>query len=201
MTGGDHLAFGLDILEMEKIPAIVDAACTKIGKISGFIHSAGVEMTLPLRAMKEEHYKRLFLVNVISGFEFVRVLANKKYLDDLGGSFIFISSVMGMVGEAGSVGYCASKGALNSGVKALALELASKKVRVNSVCPGYVDTELTKRIFSSVSEEAKNRIINMHPLGIGTPEDIANVCVFLLSKASRWITGVNIVVDGGYSAH
>jgi NAD(P)-dependent dehydrogenase (short-subunit alcohol dehydrogenase family) len=123
-----------------------------------------------------------------------------KYLDENGASFVFISSVMGILGQSGKVAYSSSKGALISGAKAMALELAKKKIRVNCILPGVVETEMSNEMFQKLSEESKKSILEMHPLGLGKPEDIANACAFLLSDASGWITGTNLLVDGGYSA-
>ena len=172
----------------------------RIGKISGFVHSAGIEMTLPLRSMQPSYYEDMFATNVISGFELARIISRKKYLGESGVSFIFISSVMGILGQAGKVGYCSSKGALISGAKAMALELAKKNIRVNCILPGVVETEMSNKMLENLPEESKKSILGMHPLGLGKPEDIANACAFLLSDASRWITGTNLIVDGGYSA-
>lgn len=201
MEKGNHFVFSLDISEIDKIPGIVEEAFKRIGNISGFIHSAGFELTLPLKFMKKEHYEKLFLVNVVSGFEFIKVLSNKKYVNEKGASFLIISSVMSTVGRLGIVGYCASKGAIVAGIKPMALELASKKIRVNSISPGIVETEMTKKLFENIPDEAQKKIIDMHPLGLGKPEDVANLCMFLISDQSRWITGTNFVIDGGYSAH
>jgi NAD(P)-dependent dehydrogenase (short-subunit alcohol dehydrogenase family) len=201
MEKGNHFILSLDMTEIEKIPGIIEETFTMIGSVSGFVHSAGIEMTLPLKFMKKEHYDKLFLVNVISGFEFIKVLANKKYVNEKGASFVLLSSIMSSVGSPGKVGYCASKGAIVAGVKPMALELASKNIRINSISPGMVETDMAKSMFASMTDEAKKKIIDMHPLGLGKPEDIANLCMFLLSDSSKWITGTNMVIDGGYSAH
>jgi len=197
---GNHLIISQDITEYDKLEEVISTAVDKIGRISSFVHSAGIEMTLPLRSMQPSYYEEMFSVNVISGFELARIISKKKYFDDRGASFIFISSVMGILGQTGKVGYCSSKGALISGMKAMALELASKNIRVNCILPGVVKTKMSNEMFQRLSEESKKEIINMHPLGLGKPEDIANTCTFLLSDASRWITGTNLIVDGGYSA-
>jgi NAD(P)-dependent dehydrogenase (short-subunit alcohol dehydrogenase family) len=200
MEKGNHLFFSQDITEYDKLEELIRNSVEKIGKISGFVHSAGIETTLPLRSMEPSFYEKMFSINVISGFELARIISKKKYLDNKGSSFIFISSVMGVVGNSALIGYSATKGALISATKSFALELISKNVRVNSISPGYVKTEMANKLFDKIPKEAREQIINMHPLGLGTPEYIANACVFLLSDASRWITGTNLIVDGGYSA-
>jgi len=197
---GNHLIISQDITEYDKLKEIVNTAVDKIGKISGFVHSAGIEMTVPLRSMTPSYYENMFATNVISGFELVRIISKKKYLDEKGASFVFISSVMGILGQAGKVGYCSSKGALISGAKAIALELVKKNIRVNCILPGVVETEMSNKIFENLPEESKKSIINMHPLGLGRPEDIAYACTYLLSDFAKWVTGTNLIVDGGYSA-
>jgi NAD(P)-dependent dehydrogenase (short-subunit alcohol dehydrogenase family) len=197
---GNHLIISQDITEYNKLEEVVNTTVYKVGKISGFIHSAGIETTLPLRSMQPSYYEKMFSVNVIAGFELAKIISKKKYLDKNGASFVFVSSVMGILGQAGKVGYCSSKGALISGTKAMALELAKKNIRVNCILPGMVETEMTIKMFDKFSEESKKMTIDMHSLGLGKPEDIANASVFLLSDAARWITGSNLIVDGGYSA-
>lgn len=200
LSKGNHITIIQDITNYNKLEDIVDIAVEKIGNISGFIYSAGIEMTLPLRSMNSSYYENMFAINVISGFELARIISKKKYFNEKGGSFVFISSVMAILGQAGKVGYCSSKGALISGVKAIALELAKKNIRVNCILPGVVETEMSNEMFQRLSEESKKEIIDMHPLGLGKPEDIANACAFLLSDASHWTTGTNLIIDGGYSA-
>jgi NAD(P)-dependent dehydrogenase (short-subunit alcohol dehydrogenase family) len=107
---------------------------------------------------------------------------------------------MSEFGQSGKIGYCSSKGALVAGARAMALELIAKKIRVNCISPAVVGTEMSQTLLDSLSPEAQNEIIKMHPMGIGQPLDIANGCVYLLSDASKWITGINLFIDGGYGA-
>jgi len=200
LNKGNHLYISQDIIEYDKLENAINTVTEKIGKISGFVHSAGTEMTLPLRSMTSSYYENMFAINVISGFELARIISKKKYLDENGASFVFISSVMGILGQAGKVGYCSSKGALISGAKAMALELAKKNIRVNCILPGVVETEMSNKMFESLPKESKKSVIDMHPLGLGKPNDIAYACAYLLSDAARWITGTNLIIDGGYSA-
>lgn len=201
LDGSDHIFYSQDITDYEKLEPIVKDSVDKLGQIHGFIHSAGIEMNRPLKVLKADNYEKVLAVNTISGLEIIRILSKFKYLPPDGASYILISSVMGILGDIGNIAYCSSKGALLSAGKAIALELAAKKVRVNCVLPGVVETEMSQLLFQNISEGSKNSIVKMHPLGLGKPEDVANTCVFLLSNASRWITGTNFIVDGGYSAH
>lgn len=200
MENGKHQIFSHDLEDNDKIEDLVKHSVEKTGKISGFVHSAGLEMTVPLKVMNKAQYEKILVINVIAGFELARIISNTQYVTDEGASFVFISSIMGLLGQPGKIGYCSSKGALIAGAKAMALELASKKIRVNCLLPGIVETEMTQKLFESISPESKKAIIKMHPLGLGKPEDIASMCAFILSDHSKWITGTNIVLDGGYSA-
>lgn len=200
LNKGNHITFAQDLTEYDKLEEIINISVGKIGRISGFVHSAGIEMILPLKGMQPSYYEKMFAINVIAGFEIAKIISKKKYLDEKGASFVFISSIMGILGQPGRIGYCSSKGALVSGVKAMSLELAKKNIRVNCILPGVVDTEMSNEMFQRLSEESKKEIIDMHPLGVGMPEDIANASAFLLSDAAKWMTGSNLIIDGGYSA-
>jgi len=153
---------------------------------------------LPLKKHSATRYRDIFEINVIAGFEIAKILSLKKYKDATS-SFVFISSVAGIVGEPGKAAYSASKGAVISGVRSLAMELCRSNIRVNSISPAMVNTPILEKMFQEIGEEASSEIIRKHPLGIGNPEDVANACIFLLSDASKWVTGTNMVVDGGYS--
>jgi NAD(P)-dependent dehydrogenase (short-subunit alcohol dehydrogenase family) len=107
---------------------------------------------------------------------------------------------MGVAGENGKTLYSMTKGALIAAVKSMSIELAPRKIRVNCISPGVVETPMSKSAVYSKDEDSLNRTKSLHPLGIGHPEDVANACIFLLSDASKWITGTNLVIDGGYLA-
>jgi NAD(P)-dependent dehydrogenase (short-subunit alcohol dehydrogenase family) len=201
LSKGNHSFYVCDITNYTNLEPLINKAVDFSGKISGFVHSAGIESTLPINNVKPEYYDKFFSTNVISAFEITKIISKKKYLSSEGASIVFISSIMGLLGQPGKTVYCSSKGALISGCKALALELASKGIRVNCILPAIIKTEMTSKLFCSLSEESVNSIIKMHPLGLGNPEDVSNACIFLLSGASKWITGTNLIVDGGYSAH
>ncbi len=188
-----------DIAHNENLEILIADKALILGKISGFIHCAGIEKTLPLKKHNPALYRDIFAVNVIAGFEIAKILSLKKYKDETS-SFVFISSVAGMVGEPGKAAYSASKGAVISGARSLAMELARSNVRVNSISPAMVNTSILEKMFEDIGEEASSEIIRKHPLGIGEPKDVANACIFLLSDASKWVTGTNLVIDGGYSA-
>lgn len=199
LEGDNHIYFSIDVTEYDKITYIVKKAVEKVGKIDGFIHSAGIELTKPLKVMTSNDYEKLFSVNVIAGFEFAKIITKKKYSNE-GLSLVFIASIMGVVANSALVGYCASKGALISGVRSLAIEFAQKNIRFNCISPGYIETEMMINAQNNLSKDEMVRIKEEFPLRLGVPEDVANACIYLLSHASRWVTGINLIVDGGYSA-
>ncbi|HOD17362.1 MAG TPA: SDR family oxidoreductase [Candidatus Cloacimonadota bacterium] len=195
-----HIAKSIDLTNFDEIEPMISDCVQKIGKISGFCHSAGIEYTLPLRSMTIRHYQEQFAINTIAAFELSRVISKKAYMQNEGGSFVFIASIMGVVGRPGLTGYSASKGALIAGAKSMALELAPKKIRVNCISPGTIMTNLIENMLNNLEAEQRNKRLGDFPLGIGEPQDVANLAAFLLSDRSKWITGANIIIDGGYTA-
>ena len=188
-----------DFSKMIDLELLIAEKILTIGKIAGFIHCAGVEKTLPLKKQTSEVFQSIFDINVFAGFELAKIISLKKYKAEKA-SFVFIASVAGIVGESGKTIYSASKGAVISGARSMSMELARSDIRVNSISPAMVKTPILEKMFDGIGEEATQNIIKKHPLGIGEPEDVANACVFLLSDAAKWITGTNLVVDGGYTA-
>lgn len=200
LCGSGHKQYSIDITDYTILEEIIVSDIKQFGPIGGFVHSAGIEKTLPLKASKNNVFKEVFETNVFSGFELARIISQKNMFDSKGASFVFLSSIKGRLGDVGNTIYCSSKSALLAGSRAIALELAPKKIRCNCVLPGIVETEMVAQLFETISIEAKERIIAKHPLGLGKPEDIASLIVFLLSDQARWITGGEYIIDGGYSA-
>lgn len=201
LNGRDHVYYSIDVTDTKQVEVIIRENVARYGPISGFVHSAGIEKTIPFKASTSNVFKEIFEVNVFAAFEIARILTQKGIVDANGASYIFISSIMGQIGEPGKVAYCASKSALLSGVKAMAMELAAKNIRCNSVLPGIVETEMVKKLFDTIPAESVKLITEKHPLGLGKPEDVAVLVCFLLSDNARWITGSEYIIDGGYSSH
>ncbi|MGA8891052.1 MAG: SDR family oxidoreductase [Anaeromyxobacteraceae bacterium] len=166
--------------------------------VDGFVHCAALLQILPLRNHPLEDVRKTFEVNFFSAMEISRALTRKKVNERHLRSIVFISSIASQFGARGFSAYCASKGALDALMKALAVELAPG-VRVNSVLPGGIRTEMTAKIFET--PETAARLEKDYPLGIGEPEDVIQMVDFLLSDRARWITGQQMVVDGGRTAN
>lgn len=163
-------------------------------EISHFIHCAGYLRMVPLKMVSLESINQTFTTNVISAALLAKILMNRKVNALALKSIVFISSNISNFGSKAFSIYAASKGALDSLMRCLAVELAPK-VRVNSVLPGGIDTEMTKTI--SENKELSDRIAATYPLGMGKPEDIFYIVDFLLSEKARWITGQQFTIDGG----
>jgi NAD(P)-dependent dehydrogenase (short-subunit alcohol dehydrogenase family) len=197
----EHLLALFDLKDLHEIKKWMNEFTFKHSiKLDGAVHSAGIQYTLPLRINDIDHYEEIIRINFKAGVALLQSMLNKKYANSTF-SFIFISSVMGSVGEAGITAYAASKGAINSFVKSAALELAPRKARVNAIAPGFVVSEMSDDLFEKLTEEQRRKIIAKHPLGIGSSEDVAYGVVYLLSEAAKWITGTVLTVDGGYTCH
>ena len=196
----EHLIYTVDLLDYEIVESVTSEVVERCGRISGMINCAGISTTLPINTTSVEKMDYFFKTNVLGGLNLTKQVVRSSNFSKDGGSILFISSVMGMVGAKGKTIYSMTKGALISATKSLAVELASKNIRVNSVSPGVVVSPMSKSAVYSRNQEALDMVKNQHPLGLGSPEDVANACVFLLSDAAKWITGTNLVVDGGYLA-
>ncbi|MHB2153600.1 SDR family NAD(P)-dependent oxidoreductase [Calditrichota bacterium GD2] len=199
-NSSNSFMYNADLTDYDSIQKIITNLHQKKITINGLINAAGISTTLPLKVITEEKLRQFFEINVISAVHLTKLVSSKKIFNHNGGSIIFISSVMGMVGAVGKTMYSLTKGALISGVKSLALELAPRKIRVNAISPGVVETPMSKSAIYSQDKDSLNKIKALHPLGLGSPKDIAYACAFLLSDASRWVTGINLVIDGGYTA-
>lgn len=198
MVGEEHIYRIFDLEDIDNISVLIEGIVTNIGKIDGFIHAAGIEKTSPVKLLTPNDYERIFKVNSLSAFEFVHQFSNKKYFND-GGHIVLISSIAAVIGRGGISAYAASKGAMISAVRSMAIEFAKKRICVNCVSPGTVLTPLMQNFLSTLSEKDYQKRIDGFLLGLGETEDVANACVYLLSDASRWVTGQNLIVDGGYT--
>jgi len=194
----DHLGIISNLTDVIQTESLISEAIKKFGRIDGLVHSAGISTTLPLNMMKDKKLDEFFHSNVSSAINLTRLLV--KHMPADGGSIVYLTSVMAVTGESGKSLYSMTKGALLAAARSLAIELAPKKIRINCISPGVVVTPMSQKSIYSQSEEGIEKIKLLHPLGLGTPEDIAAACVYLLSGAARWVTGLNLIIDGGYTA-
>ncbi len=190
---------GCDLTDSSALPYIIDEAVAHVGPVNGLLHAAGIEKTLPFNKFSSSDYEKIFAVNVVSAMNLVSILTKKKYRGT-NAKYVLIASITAIVGRPGVNAYAASKGALVSSVRTMALELAPKGITINCISPGTILTPLMENMLSTLSDEQRAERVAGFPLGLGRPSDISSTAMFLMSDGARWITGQNIVVDGGYTS-
>ncbi len=176
----------------------LDNLVSELPKLDGIVNNAGFTKTLPLQFVKREQLAEVLNVNTLAPILLLHKILKKKLLNNES-SVVFTSSIAGLgLTAPGNSMYTCSKGAISAYIKNAALELAPKKIRVNAVCPGMVKTSIMElgTVTASQLEEDEKK----YPLGrYGEPRDIALSIIYLLSNASAWVTGTNMVIDGGIS--
>ena len=178
-------------------PAIREVAHSD-GRIYGLCHCAGLVETRPLSGFDPAGFRALMDINVTAGLHLAQAVSRRDVMCDEGGSIVFVSSVYARVGMPGQVAYAATKGALLSAARSMAMELARRRIRVNTLSPGLVKTPMTEKSLARLTAEQLREFESAYPLGPGEPEDVGRAAAFLLAPQSRWITGSDLVVDGGY---
>lgn len=198
LRGQQHLAFTLDFesVDVEKELSVV---FSNIPKVDGVFHCAGQHIALPLKACSIGVIERLFKINVTSSILLLKEV-RKRNNHNKACSVVLMSSASGLVGEKGLSTYSSTKGALVSLTKSLSAELVADSIRVNCISAGIVKSEMTMSLFEKMTEAQLEQLEKKHPLGFGSVNDVADSAVFLLSDMSKWITGSNLIVDGGYTA-
>ncbi len=190
-----------DLGDPEQIAACSATIKKRLGNPNVVVHCAAAMDFEDTLSAQLERFQKIMTVNVFGAMQLAQQFAPAMCERGMG-SFVFISSITGIVGAPGLASYAASKGALNTAMRTLALELAGEGVRVNNICPASVDTPLLRASWERLPdpELARQTNIQRHPLGrLGTPEDIANLALFLASDEASWITGTTSVIDGGAS--
>ena len=197
LTGEGHQISVFDLAQADLIPKWMQEIASE-GRLDGLVHMAGIHGAKPLRISDVEFVNNLLEVNVGAALQLARGFRHKKVRATTS-SIVLASSIAAMIGEPGISAYSATKGAIISICQSLASELSSEGIRVNCISPSVVKTELTIEFFNSLTPEHLSMLEKNHPLGFGEPEDIAPLIAFLISDSSRWMTGSNVVIDGGYS--
>ncbi len=193
-AGGKAVAVGGDVASAQGAQGIIDSAVKTYGRLDILVNNSGVYDFAPIDAITEEHFHRQFNVNVLGLL--LTTQAAAKQMND-GGSIINISSVVTSITPPGSAVYSGTKGAVDAITGVLAKELGARKIRVNAINPGMVETEGTHSA-GFIGSDFHKGAIAQSPLGrIGQPDDIADIAVFLASNDSRWLTGEQLIGSGG----
>ncbi len=196
LEGTNHVTIQADLSKQEGIEMVVDECL----EINGVVHSAGIPKICPVKNIKRDLLEDIVRVNELAPIMLTSGLLKKKKLMKQS-SIVFIASMSGVfIANTGEAPYDATKGALAGFTKSAAYELAAQGTRVNTICPGLVPTNilnLSNEMFSE--EQLRETMYGRYPLRrVGKPEDIANGAIYLLSDASTWVTGINLLIDGGY---
>lgn len=187
--------FACDVCDKEHLQAGIERFVAAHGKLCGAVHAAGISVPTPLRRYDEEKARRVMDVNFWAGIRLVQ-LVNKKRYSNTGSSFVMFASSAAHTGAGGMFAYASAKAAVKNAVMSLAREICKNGNRINSVSPGCVRTEMVqKEMDAGLDYEA---IEKRHLLGLGNPQDVSAMVLFLLTEEAHWITGTDFVVDGGY---
>lgn len=194
LDGDGHQFFSLDLTSENDVKELIE----NMPEIQGAVFAAGIGDTTPFLFIKQEKIDRIFKINFYAPVLLAKVLIKKKRIQN-DSSLVFISSIDGPVTtHIGNSIYSSTKGAISAMVKGMAVDLASKKIRVNAVLPGMTETPLIHR--GDITEEQMEKDKQLYPLKrYGTADEIAHACIFFLSDACKFATGSNLIVDGGFT--
>lgn len=197
LEGEGHIMRAVDLTDFEALPELVKGIIAEIGTVDGLVHCAGISSRKPLNVLRPDGFSKVMDVNFYSFEELTRLFTKRGNMND-GGSIVVMSSISSIRGYKAKTEYCVSKAAVDAFVRCMALELAPKRIRINSVMAAEVLTPLalkareTNAMVGATDFEA--------PLGPSDPYEVANTIAFLLSDATKTITGTSILIDGGACA-
>jgi 3-oxoacyl-[acyl-carrier protein] reductase len=192
-VGGKGEGFACNVQERKSIDVLVDTISKQWGRLDILVNNAGVTRDTLLPRMSDEQWDEVISTNLTGAFLFARA-ASRHMMMAKYGRIINVSSVTGLIGNAGQTNYAATKAGLIGFTRSLSRELAGRKVTINAVAPGFIESDMTKALGPVLLEEAKKRIPAKR---LGTAGDVAGVVLFLASPAAAYVTGQVIVVDGG----
>lgn len=186
-----------DLINAEGISEWLRALVEKSGPFSGIAHMAGIHNMRPIRMTDAALINSTLHANVATGIMLGKALRQRGCRTE-GASIVLVSSVSALKYGGGTSAYAASKGAVIGATKAMAHEFLRDKIRVNCVIPATVESNMATKGRKTITEEAWNALIARHPMGMGTPDDVAHAVIYMLSDQTRWMTGTQLLVDGGF---
>jgi NAD(P)-dependent dehydrogenase (short-subunit alcohol dehydrogenase family) len=196
MEGSGHKIYIKDFSEAGGFKEIYDDIISDGHKIDGLVYTAGIAKILPVGMLSKSSMDESMTTNLYSFVEMASLLSKKKYHDTA--SIVGVSSISALYPQKCQGVYVASKSAMNSIVMSMAIELAEKNIRINTVMPSSTNTPMLREAFEGKSDEEIDRLTNKQVLGLVEPEDVASVILFLLSDASKMVTGRALYADAGY---
>lgn len=191
--GRKALALEMDVTSYEKVEEGINKILDKMGKVDILINNAGITKDNLLLRMSQADWDVVINVNLKGTFNCIKAVT-RPMIKQRSGKIISIASIIGLIGNPGQANYAASKAGIIALTKTVAKELASRNINANVVAPGFIQTAMTDKL----PEDLKKKMLEAIPLAkLGTPQDVANVCLFLASEESSYITGQVITIDGG----
>jgi NAD(P)-dependent dehydrogenase (short-subunit alcohol dehydrogenase family) len=197
-SGGQALFVKTDVAKNEDVQALVQKTAERVGRLDVAFNNAGIEgHWVPVAEQTEEDWDRTIDINVKGVWLCLKYEIRQMLKQGTGGAIVNVSSVAGFIGAAGAATYCASKHAVMGLTKSAALETARNGIRVNSICPGIIETPMGDRLFGA--PEVTKWALSFYPLGrFGKPMEVAEAVLFLCSSGSSFMTGQSLVLDGGF---
>lgn len=202
LEGEGHSYFTCDFSDVGNIESFAKNVVSSSGTLDGLFYCAGITNDRPLMMVKPDELQKVLNVNLCAFVELVRCFSKRKYFNP-GFRIVAMSSISSVVGKKAHLSYSVSKAGINEAIRCMANELSEKEIYVNAIMAGMIDTDMYRKYLndSGGSEGAANQaLLRRQYLGIGTGEDIASAAAFLLSPAARFITGICMPVDGGYTS-
>ncbi|HZG09365.1 MAG TPA: SDR family oxidoreductase [Allosphingosinicella sp.] len=199
LGGGDHATVAAEFADADQVAELIKGIAKEHGALDGIFHSAGAYMAMPARMTKQRQIDSMFQASVWGAFGVARAAGQKGVMRD-GGALLFMSSVAAQRGHPGTTAYAGAKSTILGMVPVLAIELAPRRIRVNSIVAATIETEMHLNTIANLPDELVQDGLSRHLLGFGRPVDIAHAVIFLMSDAGQWITGTALTVDGGYMA-
>lgn len=192
LKGTGHKMICADLTDENEINKLVKFC----GQLDGLVHCAGIIYPLPVKFIRKKHIDEAMHTNFDATVLLTSLLIKEKRFNE-GASLVFMSSISTKHPYFGGALYVSSKAAVEAYAKTVALELCNQKIRANILSPALVKTEIFEQTVNASGEKGINDYEKQYPLGFGETDDVASLCIFLLSKKSKWITGQNIIMDGG----
>lgn len=195
--GADKALFiKIDVTDSEAVQAMITKTVAQFGRLDVMFANAGIAADGPIDELEESAWQRTIDIN-LGGVYLCDKYAIQQFLKQGGGVIVNCGSIHSHVGKRGVTAYAAAKGGVKLLTQTLGIEYGAKGIRVNAVCPGYIDTPL----LSHIPDDAKEKLVALHPMGrLGRAEEVANAVLFLASDEASFVTGSSLMVDGGYTA-